>query len=241
MSDLPHQQSNDTPPPNSIHNRNTDGEIEYFDTPEEPPETQIVRPNSISIAGSVAGDVYVNTGTVISGAPPESTNRSDYRSFYMESMKRREEFIGKVLVAARKHESITFYMSVAIMLAGGILILVAATLALVKPAGSGTSITLATGIGGLTIGVSGAAFSAKADKARKHLAQQADAMQRELRDERRYTQATELLSGINDADLADQARISLASLILNNSQQESAAQEPQIEQASTQENGGKST
>ncbi|WP_433556068.1 TRADD-N-associated membrane domain-containing protein [Pseudonocardia xinjiangensis] len=170
--------------------------------------------------------VYI-TGSVDSinfdySASRERVNEKE--RFFSESLVHREEFIRGVLDQALRQANMTFWMSVSFMLLGGVIVLAAACLALIGPAGVAAPIPLVSGIGGALIGTCGAAFAVRADRARKHLAEQADKMHSQLVEERKYSQVAELLAGIRDNGVNDKARIALAMRILNG---ESDAAEPQ--------------
>jgi hypothetical protein len=105
----------------------------------------------------------------------------------------------------------TFNLSIYFMTLGGIIVLIAAMLALTRFAGSPShGVALISGASGVVIGASGAAFSRRADKSRKHLAQQASMMQTQIINEQKFSQVIDLLTGVKDPQVNDQARISLA-------------------------------
>lgn len=135
----------------------------------------------------------------------------DARTLFMNSLRHRDQFVGSFLKQALRQSDTTFRLSVFFMTVGGLIVLAAAILAVTRFAGSPShGIALVSGTGGILIGTSGAAFSLRADKARKHLASQASLMHSQLLDERRFTQVIDLLAGIKDPQLNDQARVSLA-------------------------------
>jgi hypothetical protein len=133
------------------------------------------------------------------------------RELFTKSLRHRDEFVADFLKQALQQASATFKLSIFFMSVGGLIVLCAASLALTRFAGSPShGIALISGIGGVLISTSGAAFSLRADKARKHLAQQATVMQSQLVEERRFVQVIDLLTGIKDPHLNDQARVSMA-------------------------------
>jgi hypothetical protein len=167
--------------------------------------------------GTVHGDVNVfgRSDPALDGA----------REFFMQSLRHRDEFVGSFLKQALSQAETTFRLSVFFMTVGGIFVLGAATLAITKFAGTPShGIALASGLCGILITTSGAAFSIRADKARKHLASQASSMHTQLLDERRFTQMSELLAGIRDPQLNDQARVSLALRLLGSANDDAVDQ-----------------
>jgi len=143
-------------------------------------------------------------------------SEAELREFFIQSVKHREDFIGDFLKQALRQAESTFRMSVAFMVAGGLVVLIAGVLTLMNSSGSVKhTAALVSGLGGLIVGASGAAFSLKADKSRKHLADQAERIHSEVLDERRFTQVADLLSGIRNPDVNDQARAALALRILD--------------------------
>ena len=117
---------------------------------------------------------------------------------------------------ALRQAGIAFNLSIYFMILGGLIVLVAAILAISRFAGSPShGIALISGVSGLLIGTSGAAFSRRADKARKHLSEQAVMMQTQLVSERKFSQVVDLLTGIRDDKLNDQARMTLATRLMD--------------------------
>jgi len=137
------------------------------------------------------------------------------RAVFQEALRHRSEFVGDFLSQALRQASATFRLSLIFMGLGGVIVLTAGGLALTNAFGPANhTVALVSGIAGTIIGVCGAAFSRKADQARKHLAEQAERMHSQLIDERKYLQVADLLVGVKDANLNDRARISLALRIM---------------------------
>jgi len=154
-------------------------------------------------AGVIHGNVY-NSAAL-------SADMAEARDLFMGSLRHRDEFVGSSLKQALQQANTTFRLSVFFTTMGGLFVLCAAVLAITRFAGSPShGIALVSGIAGVLIGTSGAAFSLRSDKARKHLATQASMMHSQLLDERKFTQVIDLLAGIHDPQLNDQARVSLA-------------------------------
>lgn len=171
------------------------------------------RPYEIEIGASHG--VQVGDGnTQINVFAPGDEVEADFnraRKIFIDSLKHREQFIGSFLKQALRQADATFRLSFIFMTAGGLIILVAATLALMSSAGTARhSVALVSGLGGVLVGTSGAAFSLRADRARKHLASQAERMHAQLIDERRFTQVIDILGGIKNEDLNDKTRMALA-------------------------------
>jgi hypothetical protein len=172
--------------------------------PYAPREQQVYQagPGSIAV-GNIGGDVYIS--------PSRDTKDQETREIFISSIRQRDSFIGTFLNQALQQANITFRFSLFFTTAGGLIVIGAAILAITRFAGSPShGIALVSGIAGILISTSGAAFSVRADKARKHLAKQASVMHSELMDERRFSQIVDLLTGIRNPDLNDQARVSLA-------------------------------
>lgn len=153
-------------------------------------------------AGVINGDVYIG-------------ERLQYHQHAM-SRARSETFIDEFLKQALRQAHITFLMSVWFMIAGGVIVLCAGVIALINSTGSNThSVALVSGLGGVIVGASGAAFSVRADRARKHLAEQAARMHDQLMSEQKYDRAQVLLDGVRDQDLNDRARAAMAMKIMD--------------------------
>jgi hypothetical protein len=175
-----------------------------------PPE--IATENTIS-SGTYYGPVVQGRDihVTLDGPALADSERRRAREVFLSALKHREEFVGSFLKQALQQANTTFRFSMAFMTAGGLIFLVAAVLALTYNHGGSTRpVALVASLGGLLIGGSGAAFSVKSDKARKHLAAQAERMHSQLLDERRFTEVAELLSGIKNPDVNDRARVALA-------------------------------
>lgn len=157
---------------------------------------------------------------------------SGAREIFIESIRKRDNFMSTFLSQALRQASATFNLSVCFMVVGGAIVLAAAVLAVGGFAGSPSrGVALVSGIGGILISTSGAAFTRRADKARKHLAQQAEMMQSQLLDEQKFSQVVDLLTGIRDSELSDQARISLAMRLMgeiNTSQKVGIQETPDV-------------
>lgn len=137
------------------------------------------------------------------------------RELFHRSLLHREEFVGGFLKQALRQANTTFRISIVFMMLGGVIVLIAGAMALVNSAeGGGHRIALVSGLGGAIVSACGGAFSLKSDRARKHLARQAELMHSQLLSERRFVQVAELLTGIKDDNLNDRARVSLAIQIM---------------------------
>lgn len=189
-------------------------EVFAYDPPQEVREEEDavgLRVNEV-VTNYFSGAVY---GDVTFGDKHSHRKRSfdteSEKAVFKESLKHRDEFIGQFLKQALAQANATFRMSVAFMIAGGLIVLTAGVLALVsRGANPGASVSLVSGLGGVLVTVCGAAFSLKADRSRKHLSDQAERMHDQLLDERKFVQVAELLSGIKNDDVNDRARVSLA-------------------------------
>ncbi len=166
------------------------------------------------------GDYNVQHNVFLSAEPEEAR----LRGLLVDAVEVREKFIGKFLAQALRQAEATFRLSVIFMSVGGLIVLTAGILALAHSPNPGQfPVALVSGLGGALVGASGAAFAVRADKARKHLALQAERMHSEILDERRFTQVVALLSGIRDSELNDRARMSLALRILDDSRSRDSA------------------
>jgi hypothetical protein len=189
-----------------------------------PPESPLT--NTIS-GGTQHGPVLQGRDftVTIEGAALATGEQRQAREVFLGALKHREEFVGSFLKQALQQANTTFRISMTFMTAGGLIVLIAAALALSHThGGTAQPVALVTGLGGLLVGTSGAAFSIRADKARKHLAKQAERMHSQLLDERRFTEVIELLSGIKNADVNDRARVALALKLM------STAAEPTLDE-----------
>jgi hypothetical protein len=149
---------------------------------------------------------------------------NDIRKIFIDSVRKRDDFMSTFLNQALRQAGIAFNLSIAFMVLGGLIVLTAAILAIGKFAGSPShGIALVSGAGGLLIGTSGAAFSRRSDKARKHLAEQAAMMQSQFVTEQKFSQVVDLLTGIRDDKLNDQARMTLAARIMDELNKSSGA------------------
>ena len=158
--------------------------------------------------GEIRGNV--NFGKV------EYSSTNYVRQIFIDSVRKRDEFMSTFLNQALRQAGTAFNLSVYFMILGGLVVLVAAVLAISGFAGSPShGIALISGVGGVLIGTSGAAFSRRADKARKHLAEQASMMQSQLLNEQKFSQVIDLLTGIRDDRLNDQARMTLATRLMD--------------------------
>jgi hypothetical protein len=138
------------------------------------------------------------------------------RKIFLNSIRNRDHFMSNFLGQALRQSNVTFTLSIYFMTVGGIIVLAAVILTMTHFFGSPShGIALFSGIGGTLIGTSGAAFSIRADKARKHLSQQASMMQDQLLDEQKFAQVIDLLTGIRDPRLNDEARIKMATRLMN--------------------------
>ena len=130
---------------------------------------------------------------------------------FVDSLKDRDLFVASFLKQALQQAAATFRMSLAFMAAGGIIVLIAGAMTLANHDAPGNhSVALVSSLGGIIVGTCGAAFSLKADRARKHLSAQAERMHLQLLNERRFVQVAELLSGIKNEDVKDRAHVVLA-------------------------------
>jgi hypothetical protein len=146
------------------------------------------------------------------------------KEIFLHSLKHRDEFVASFLKQALHQALTTFRMSLVFMAAGGIIVLIAGAMALANQAAPANhSVALVSGLGGIIVGICGAAFSLKADKARKHLAAQAERMHSQLLDERKFVQVAELLSGIKNEDVNDRARVALALRLLGDESSEATS------------------
>ncbi|WP_157240639.1 TRADD-N-associated membrane domain-containing protein [Catenuloplanes japonicus] len=140
---------------------------------------------------------------------------AEARRIFISGLRERDSFITKFLNQALSQAQSTFRMSLVFMTAGGVLVLAAAALTLLRWGAPGTSsVALVSGLGGLIIGTSGAAFWLQADRARKHVESQAGRMHEQLLEERRYAQAIDVLSTIQDPVANDQAKVAMAARLM---------------------------
>ena len=173
----------------------------------------------------VHGDVHggVVSGDVVSG--DKEVGKHDPRELFLGSLRSREEFMSNFLAQALRQANMTFNLSIYFMTLGGIIVLIAAVLAVTRFAGSPShGVALISGASGVLIGASGAAFSRRADKSRKHLAQQASMMQAQIINEQKFSQVIDLLTGVRDPQVNDQARISLAMRLMGEIDKSNEAQ-----------------
>jgi len=174
------------------------------------PGQDIVAHNGGVVIGHVQGNIHVHNSN------GEAASLELARSLFQASIRDRDRFISQFLHQALRQAGTTFVLSVAFMAIGGALVLFAGTMALVAAQTNSPTnyLMLTSGLGGLIVGASGAAFARRADKSRKHLAEQAEMMHAQLLDERKFVQAGELLTGVRDPTLNDHARVALALKLL---------------------------
>jgi hypothetical protein len=180
---------------------------------------------------------FVASGNIIGIGGDQAVEGRDSRELFLASLRSREEFMSNFLTQALRQANMTFNLSVYFMTLGGIIVLIAAVLAITRFAGSPShGVALISGASGVLIGASGAAFSRRADRSRKHLAQQASMMQAQIINEQKFSQVIDLLTGVRDPQVNDQARISLAMRLMgeidkSNEVQLASAPEASIEAA----------
>jgi hypothetical protein len=169
-----------------------------------------------SVSASEAQGVQIgDNNTQYNYYGSSSGELGEAKQVFLESLKSRQGFIDQFLAQALKQAETTYRLSVVFLVAGALVTLVAAVMGLVGSLeDTGRVIALLSVVVGLTVGASGASFAVRADRARKHLADQARRMHDELLDERRYTEAADLIAGIRDFNTNDQARVALALRIL---------------------------
>jgi hypothetical protein len=166
---------------------------------------EVAASRDVHISGAGVQYNYIISGDVT------DKQELDARELFLASLRSREEFMSNFLTQALRQADMTFNLSIYFMALGGIIVLISAVLAITRFAGSPShGIALISGASGVLIGASGAAFSRRADKSRKHLAQQASMMQTQIINEQKFSQVIDLLTGVRDPQMNDQARISLA-------------------------------
>ncbi|MEU8896634.1 hypothetical protein [Nocardia sp. NPDC048505] len=172
----------------------------------------------ISISNvAVGGDI-----TIVSGTSGEA---AEIKRIFVDTLRDRSAFLEKVHRQALKQANFNYVIYTIFAILGGVAILAAAVLALVDRTNTTQSISLVSGLGGILVGTCGAALAYRADQARKHLAEQGQKVHEQLLMERRLAEAAELVAGIKNAKIGDQARISLALRILNEGKPETSVSE----------------
>lgn len=170
---------------------------------------------SMNQVNAVGGDIHIHYREDREDPQLEEVGTRRSQLFH-RSIEHRDEFVGRFLGQALRQANVTFILSVIFMAIGGLLVLAAGALALLQADRAQIDyLAIGTGLSGLVVTGSGAAYARRADKARKHLAEQAEKMHSQLLDERKFSQVGEILSGIQDPELNDRARISLALRIMN--------------------------
>lgn len=188
----------------------------------DPAMDEAIAPQPVRQRASAARDAYVagRDITVHQYGP----DLGDLESVRLFSESQRKEASNSYLQQAVKQAEVTFRMSVWFITAGGLVVIAAVVLGLIRPS-TPHSVSYVSGLAGLLIGSGGGAFAIRADKSRKHLSQAMKQVDAEVQEERRfareawrYAQATKAISDIRDNSLNDQARMELARMILTASQ-----------------------
>jgi len=129
---------------------------------------------------------------------------------------RRQSFLFDFYGQALKQAGITFRMSLIFMSIGAVVVLVGAGLALMRGAHPGFNYAaLLSGVSGVVIGSCGGAFALHANRARKHLTEQVEKIEKDLQADRRLQQTLSLIEQVDDRALRDRLKTVAAMRVLN--------------------------
>ncbi|MGM1057849.1 TRADD-N-associated membrane domain-containing protein [Saccharothrix sp. Mg75] len=120
---------------------------------------------------------------------------------------RRQSFLFDFYSQAFKQAEITFRMSFIFMAIGAAVVLVGGGLALLRGGGPGLNYAaLVSSVSGVIIGTCGGAFALHANRARKHLTEQAEKIEKDLQSDRRVQQTLQLIEQVDDQVLRDRLK-----------------------------------
>ncbi|MCC9309333.1 hypothetical protein LN042_19985 [Kitasatospora sp. RB6PN24] len=169
------------------------------------------RVTDLSVIFNSGGDIRVNgtSGTVVQSG--------GVQNFYLdapaaeavppEAEDPREGFLAAFRQQALTQAGNTFRLSMFFVSAGSVILLCGAALVLLRHgSAAGSTAGLMTGLSGVLISTCGGAFALHANRARKHLTEQADRVSEELRSDHTLDQALTLIDRIEDPVLRDRLR-----------------------------------
>lgn len=164
-------------------------------------------------------NVYAS-GTVIQAGRDQSVafhrDRPNERADRDSLSKSRQAFLFDFYKQALKQAGTTFRLSVIFMTIGAAIVIAGGILALTRFDAVGRdNITLLTALSGVIIGSCGGAFAVHASRARKHLTEQAEKMEREFQDDRRLEQTLRLIDEVEDPALRDRLKSVTAMRVLD--------------------------
>ncbi|GGP43022.1 TRADD-N-associated membrane domain-containing protein [Saccharothrix coeruleofusca] len=120
---------------------------------------------------------------------------------------RRQSFLFNFYNQAFKQAEITFRMSLVFMGIGAIVVLAGGGLALLRGSGPGLNYAaLVSSLSGAIIGTCGGAFALHANRARRHLTEQVEKIEKELQSDRRLQQTLQLIEQVDDSTLRDRLK-----------------------------------
>jgi Cyanobacterial TRADD-N associated 2-Transmembrane domain len=123
-----------------------------------------------------------------------------------------EELLAACATQALDQARMTFRASLVFMSLAGLVVLAAGVMALAQTP-TDHAVTLISALTGAVMTGSGAAFSVRADRARRHMERQTDRIRAGLISERTAKKAAGLIAEVTDPTLRDQARVVLALLL----------------------------
>ncbi|MEU4744464.1 hypothetical protein AB0G02_28955 [Actinosynnema sp. NPDC023658] len=143
-------------------------------------------------------------------------DRPDERADQDGLSKSRQAFLFDFYRQALKQAGTTFRLSVIFMTIGATVVIAGGILALTRfdVVGRG-NVTLLTALSGVIIGSCGGAFAVHAGRARKHLTEQAEKMEREFQDDRRLEQTLRLIDEVENPVLRDRLKSVTAMRVLD--------------------------
>lgn len=159
--------------------------------------------NRVQVNHVVHGDVVVGTGVQSQKALQEQADSS--------LAEQRQKFYLDFLKQSLKQAAVTFWLSVAFMGGGAIIILVGAVLALVYAGSANLSyVPLVTALTGALITVGGGALALHARRAKAHVTEQAERIGDKADKDDGLRTTLKLIDQVSDKDLRDRIRTAVA-------------------------------
>lgn len=182
----------------------------------ESPAVRLVDRLVSALSGAIFNNVsFILGSTIIGQGDPEPETRrrvKGARSDPAESLaEQRQRFYLDFLKQSLKQAEVTFWLSIAFMTAGAIVILVGAVLALVYAQSADLSyVPLVTALTGVLITVGGGALALHARRAKAHVTEQAERIGDKADKDEGLRTTLKLIDQVSDKDLRDRIRTAVA-------------------------------